>query len=285
MAIYYGITPTTGVVNQEVTITMNTSIFPNIGTSQQFYFSVNWGDGNTTTYTTSDTTLTHTYTTTGTFTIIVTGHNTYIASTTTSGTIPGTSTQKTTIYSYNVNTACYLKGTKILCLKDNEEKYICIEDLDENCLVKTLNHGYKKISILGFQKLLNCENKVRHKLYKLPKEKNDELIEDLYVTGQHSILVDKLTEKQKNDSLKYWSKLLKIEDKFLLQACVNEDFEDVKIKDEYILYQLVLEHENKNERYGIWANGILSETMSENTFYKKKQLDIFRVFTFEVKND
>lgn len=49
-----------------------------------------------------------------------------------------------------------------------------------------------------------------------------------------------------------------------------------------MIYQMVLENENPNERYGIWANGILSETMSENTFEHKKQLEIFKFFTVTI---
>ena len=172
----------------------------------------------------------------------------------------------------DINPVCYVKGTKILCLIDSEEKYINIEDLKENTLVKTYLHGYKKLKILGKMIVKNCIDFKPNKIFKLPKDKNKELIEDLYISGKHSILVDNLTEKQIKKTKLQWKNLLYIEDKILLMASVSEDFEDVKDENTYEVYQLILENENDNNRYGIWANGILSESTSVNNFKNKKQL-------------
>ena len=41
---------------------------------------------------------------------------------------------------------CFNEGTKILCLKDGKEQYVRVGRLREGDEVKTLNHGYKKIT-------------------------------------------------------------------------------------------------------------------------------------------
>lgn len=188
----------------------------------------------------------------------------------------------------NISPVCYLKGTKILCLIDNLEQYINIENIIPGTLVKTYKHGYKKLKILGWNKFKNNskgygngdrngngdgnENLIS-KLYKLPKEKNSELIEDLYVSGQHSILVDELNEQQINLIKTRWARLLKIEDKFLLMAFVSSDFEIINDDNEYELFHVILENDSDDkQQFGIWANGILSESMSYHTFVTKKKM-------------
>lgn len=182
---------------------------------------------------------------------------------------------------FNVNPICYVKGTKILCLIDNIELYVKIEDIKYDTLIKTYLHGYKKIKKLvysTFENSLEYNNNIISNIYKLSKDKEDVLIEDLYVSGQHSLLVDSLTEKQIKKLMMFWSQLLKIDDKFLLMSCADERFEIILDKNIYELYQVVLEHENINGRYGIYANGILSESMSLNTFNRKKKgIDLYKV--------
>ena len=167
---------------------------------------------------------------------------------------------------------CYVKGTKILCLIDGNEQYVKIEDLKENILVKTYLHGYKKLKILGKQSIKNCIEYKYNKIFKLSKEKNKDLIEDLYVSGKHSILVDSLTDEQIKRINLQWTGPKTLDSKFLLLASVCEDFEDVKDENIYEIYQLILENNDNNKRYGIWANGILSESTSLNNFINKKKL-------------
>ena len=56
--------------------------------------------------------------------------------------------------------ACFNKGTKILCLnKQLEEEYIPIENLRRGDLVKSYKHGYRKIDLIGENKMINNPNK------------------------------------------------------------------------------------------------------------------------------
>ena len=74
--------------------------------------------------------------------------------------------------------------------------------------MKTYGNGYKKIVFINNFSLINTtrrpvtkKEKIK-KIYKLAKEDYGELLEDLYVNGGHSILVDTLTEEEKRLNLK-----------------------------------------------------------------------------------
>jgi hypothetical protein len=105
------------------------------------------------------------------------------------------------------------------------------------------------------------------KIYKLTKEVEPNLTKDLYVTGGHGILVDEISEDQKTKLLTNDNKdCEKIGDKYLLLACVDERFEEVTSDEVFDIYHICLENEDIKTHYGIWANGILSESISEVCF-------------------
>ena len=59
---------------------------------------------------------------------------------------------------------------------------------------------------------------------------------------------------------------MKIKDKYLLNAAFSDKFvKDTEIK-EYTYYHFVLESDDTLDQYGVWANGILSESMCEKYF-------------------
>jgi hypothetical protein len=97
-------------------------------------------------------------------------------------------------------------------------------------------------------------------------EKNG-LLEDLIVTGGHSIMVEDLAEhKEKNDIL-FLGETPKIDDKYLLLTGVSKDFQKILDDEIYIYYHFILENnDNMEERFGVWANGLLSETHSKQFF-------------------
>lgn len=175
-----------------------------------------------------------------------------------------------------IEPVCLLKGTKILCLIDDVEKYVNIEDIKESTLIKTYNNGYKNIKILAWNIFKNTtKNNINaaYRLHKLSKHKNDNLIDDLYISGQHSILVDNLNQEQIKKIRQRWTRLLKIEDKFLLMAYVSNDFEQIHDNNQYELFHIILDNPSDiKKQFGIWANGILTESMSLFTFNKKVRL-------------
>ena len=174
--------------------------------------------------------------------------------------------------SFSINIQCYLKGTKILTYIDQKEVWVNIENLKPSDLVKTYKNGFIRVKNIGWSQMQNSIHLNPNKLFKIEKNKLPELTEDLYVSGKHSRLVDNLTQEQISSTLKIWSKMQKINDKFLLMACVDELFTDVKDENMYDMYQIILESDSRSQQYGIYANGLLSESMSIQTFERKKQL-------------
>ena len=169
------------------------------------------------------------------------------------------------------NPSCFNEGTKILCLNKNlEEEYIPIENLGKGDLVKSYKHGYRKIDLIGKNPMINNPNRFNECMYKMEKTEENGLLDDLIITGGHSILVHDLAEyKEEND--KIFGTTYMIDDKYLLLSAVSNDFKKIENTNVYTYYHFILENnENDDERFGVWANGILTETPSKNQFTNHK---------------
>ena len=153
-------------------------------------------------------------------------------------------------YSLTVLTVCFLKGTKILALINGEETYISVEELEIGMELKTYLHGYKKIT---HKTNFHFNNGIPNNFYRIFFSKNY----GFGGTGNHSLLVDSF-EKSHN----------KIDDKDLKLFQYDENFELIDDSNIYELYHFVLETDNNYVQYGVYANGILCETMSE-AYYEK----------------
>jgi hypothetical protein len=156
---------------------------------------------------------------------------------------------------------CFVKGTKILCFLDNLEVYIPIEELTTDHYVKTYEHGYKKIAFIKQFSLINTtrrpvtKKEKINKIYKLAKEDYEELFEDLYVNGGHSILVDTLAEEENRINLKLFGYYKKIGNKIRLLSYISQ--KAIPINDD-LRYEMF--HISTGEEEGIYANGILTES-------------------------
>jgi len=172
--------------------------------------------------------------------------------------------------------SCFNEGTKILTLnKDLEEEYIPIENLRKGDLVKSYKHGYRKIDLIGKNIMINNPEKFNECMFKIEKTETNGLLEDLILTGGHSLLVDELSEIERNKykELNVWDtgEALKIDDKYLLLAGVSDKFIKFENTNIYTYYQFVLENNgNDDDRFGVWANGILTEIPSKNQFVNHK---------------
>ena len=174
------------------------------------------------------------------------------------------------IYRLNSDPSCYNEGTKILCLNKNlEEEYIPIENLRKGDLVKSYKHGYRKIDLIGKKTVVNNPEKLNC-MYKMKKTDENGLIEDLIITGGHAILVDHLgIFKEENDKL--FGSTQMIDDKYLLLAAVSNQFVKLENIIPYTYYHFILENNGSiDERFGVWANGILTETPSKDYFMSHK---------------
>ena len=154
---------------------------------------------------------------------------------------------------------CFNEGTKILCFKDGKEQYVRVGRLREGDQVKTLNHGYKKITDMR-KGTYNLNGLRDMGMYRMKKQGN--MIADLEMSGLHCVLVDANDAKYVDDIKRQRglnNKKFYIDGKFRLRANESHEFQQMEQK-EYTIYSFALEEQQ--EQYGIWANGVLVETTS-----------------------
>jgi hypothetical protein len=180
------------------------------------------------------------------------------------------------LYSDNSNTFYnqYVYTTEpIVCFKDTtkiltDNGYIAIQDLKNGDLVETFGHGLKPIIVIKKKEIIHelNQNKIPDQLYKYSRETSgyNELTEDLIITGRHAILVDNFeSETQKDNVTKFCGTIQQTDNKYHLPACVDDKSTVYEISGKHTVYNLALQSDNENTRYGIYANGLLVETCSE----------------------
>jgi hypothetical protein len=177
----------------------------------------------------------------------------------------GTSSDPLTETTLSGGPPCFLRGSKILCLKDGKEEYVPIEDMRAGTEVKTLNGAYVKVHTIGKTLYNNPDNADRgpYRLFRLTPSNYPELNEDLIITGCHSILVDKLEPSQKARHLQLMKTLYMTTGKFRLMAFIDEKAEPYQNPGKHEIWHFALENENVVCNYGVYANGgLLVETAS-----------------------
>ena len=176
-------------------------------------------------------------------------------------------------YQFQTGPFCFSEGTKILCYTQLENSLICIfkeeyrlvQHLKIGDLVKSYLHGYRKVSKLLKGSFVNNPNEdgVANCMYIMKKTQDNGLIEDLTLTRNHGVLVEKLT---KDEEKKVDIKNLPIIDGLLSIITADCDkFEKVLDTNVYKYYHFSLGTDGDNDRrFGVWANGLLVETPSNN---------------------
>ena len=180
----------------------------------------------------------------------------------------------------DVSTVCFKEGTKILCYAKPEDKYIPIENLTDNLFIKTYKHGYKKIKYILKSQLINSSERTMNKLYVMSKTTFNGLTEDLYITGSHSVLKNTLTAKEESQMDKLLTAFKdidynrKIDGMHKLVACFDDRFQEYNEEGMFNIYHLVLEHDSVFQNYGIYANGLLTESTDELTLHRMTDFEI-----------
>jgi hypothetical protein len=170
---------------------------------------------------------------------------------------------------------CFKEGTKVLCQVNGVETYQPIELLKVGTLVKTSHHGFKKIEVIASGTIHNpgTEDRLEDRLYKCSTANYPELTEDLYITGNHSILVDSLTKEQREQLIVHMGRIFVTDKKYRLIACVDERAEPFIEEGVFNIWHLALENEDVKMNYGIYVNGgLLVETCSINTLKNKSNM-------------
>ena len=171
------------------------------------------------------------------------------------------------LYNYNTfhvypSAPCFLEGTEILCLVDGKDDYRSIETLTPGTLIKTSGNGYKKVHLIGKGYIQNPGNDERseNRLYRCSPEKYPELTENLYLTGCHSILVDTLTDLQREMTKQKLGDIFITDQKYRLMTCLDD--RALPYHGEGTIWHIALENIDERMNYGIYANGLLVESCS-----------------------
>jgi hypothetical protein len=182
----------------------------------------------------------------------------------------GTTLTSSSVIGPITDPTCFNEGTKILCLnKDNLDEYIAIENLRKGDLVKTYLHGYRRIEMIGKNILPNNPSNPLSCMFKMEKTETNGLIEDLIVTGGHSLLVDSIDneELREKNSQFFNNDVPIIDNKVLHLAAASDHFKPIMDTNIFVYYHFILENDGDDEkRYGIWANGVLTETPKKKDF-------------------
>jgi len=180
----------------------------------------------------------------------------------------------TTFFVYQ-SLPCFLEGTEILCLVDGKHTQVPVEKIVPGTLVKTSRDGYKKVELIGKGTILNSGDSERteNRLYKCSAMNYPELKSDLYITGCHSILVNSLTDAQKDKTIAHIGNTFVTDGKYRLPACVDERAEPWASEGSYTIWHFALENKDIKMNYGVYANGgLLVETCSINFMRTKSNL-------------
>ena len=190
---------------------------------------------------------------------------------------PSQNFQSGEFYNFTSPYPCFKENTKILCLKNGIETDVPIQNIQRGDYVKTLLNGYVPVSMIGKGNIYNSGDKQRitERLYRCSKEFYRELTEDLIITGTHSILVDTLTEVQKEKTIELLEQLYITEGKYLLMAVIDERTIPYNIEGSFDIYHIALENDDYYMNYGIYANGLLVETCSKRYLKELSNMTLY----------
>jgi hypothetical protein len=157
--------------------------------------------------------------------------------------------------------ACFKENTQIL----TNRGYIHVQDLKRGDLVQTLKHGLKPICLLGKSHILHhSESSSKDKLYICSKSKYPEVFEDLVMTGSHALLVNSLTQGEKEAVKTFYGKLFITDPMYRFPVSLDTRAEIYEDEGEHTIYHIALENDDLFKNYGIYANGLLVESCSKN---------------------
>lgn len=177
---------------------------------------------------------------------------------------------------------CFREGTKILTYDPitQKEVYRPIESLRRGDQVRAYKHPeYKTIAMIGSNVLIGsdeagAEERSKNCLYHLSPKLYPDLTEDLYITGSHAVLVDRLSPTERAAIIERFDRIFVTEGRYRLMACVDPRAVPVPFSPEPVrVYHFALEDENPYRNFGVYANGgLLVETTSQWAFQKKNYL-------------
>jgi hypothetical protein len=168
---------------------------------------------------------------------------------------------------------CFKEGSKIL----TDQGYKLIQDLRKGDLVKTLNHGFKPIHLIGKREIHHpaLKERIKDQLYQCSQQEYEEVFEPLIITGCHSILVDDfVSNEQREKVIEVNGNTYVTDRKYRLPACADPRASVYEIPGNYTIYHLALENDDYYMNYGIYANGLLVETCSKRYLKELSNMEL-----------
>jgi len=179
-----------------------------------------------------------------------------------------------------ISAVCFREGTRILCMdkRTSKPKYIPIEKMKPGTLVKTLHSGFVPVKLIGHSTICNSdtETRMRDSLYKCSKSNYTELIDDLYITGNHSILLRELSDKNHDDLMRECGGIYMTEDRYRLPAFLDKRAERFREPGIYRIWHFALENNDYYMNYGVYANGLLVESTSLRFMNELAKMDLVK---------
>lgn len=160
----------------------------------------------------------------------------------------------------------FLEGTKITCQTPiGEEVQANVETLRKGDLVKTLKNGYVPV-ILSSIVTLRPPNYADGSIHILTQNSDPNLTADLYMASKHCTLVDNITDEMLLRSALYLGEYNKTDDMHKIPVGIDPRFSLLEHTENAQIWIFALQHYEDHANYGIYANGILVESMSRQAF-------------------
>jgi hypothetical protein len=162
---------------------------------------------------------------------------------------------------------CFREGSKILTFNPatGREEYMAVENIRPGTLVKTRMSGYVPVCMVGTSTVTIPEGRERtaDRLYVCTKEQFPELTEDLYITGHHSILVNNMTDAEREECAEEMGRVYMTEGRCRLPAHISRQTRVYEAPGSIErIWHFALEHNDEQMNYGVYANGLLVESCS-----------------------
>jgi hypothetical protein len=169
---------------------------------------------------------------------------------------------------------CFKEDTQILTI----DGYKSIQNLRNGDLIKTFEHDYKPIVMIGKRDIYHpvLNERIKNQLYQCSQSEYPEIFKPLIITGCHSLLVDDfISEEQREKVIEINGDTFVTENKYRLPACVDHRATVYETAGTYTIYHLALENDNYYFNYGIYANGLLVETCSQRYLKELSEMTLF----------
>ena len=163
---------------------------------------------------------------------------------------------------------CFIKDTMILILENGIEVEKVVQELKNGDMVKISTGEYKKLVFIGTKTIDITKNINKIRIMKQGVLGNNLPNKDLLVTSGHSVLFKNLENINKYYNENVYDNNVDGYYKMMSQHCklfdyVKEDeLEDIRDGNNVSYYHFCLENDDEDGQYGVYSNGVLSETMA-----------------------